>query len=238
MTIDLNRANVAIEHVNIAINAALDEAAARDPQEPRPYLGASLVGDECLRKCQYTWQVASIHQARTKRIFARGHAAEEITAASFLSAGFRLERGTDATGFTALNGRFKGHCDGIFRDGPPTLQYPCLWEHKCIGSKGWVQLEKNGIKVAYPTYHKQVLLYQAYLGLTDNPALFTAMNADTCALLHILVPFDAEVAQAVSDRAVRIVEATEAHELLPRIADSADDWRCRNLCSHRERCWA
>lgn len=237
MKLDFNRAHISGEPLNVAINAVLDETAAREAQKPRPYLGASLVGDECLRKCQYTWQVESAHPARTMRIFARGHAAEETTAAAFLAAGFRLERGTDACEFSALDGRFKGHCDGIFRDGPPTLKYPCLWEHKCIGSKGWAKLEKNGLKAAYPTYYKQVMLYQAYMDLADNPALLTAMNADTCALLHILVPFDAETAQAISDRAVRIVEATEAHELLPRVADSADDWRC-NRCSHRERCWA
>jgi len=77
----------------------------------------------------------------------------------------------------------------------------------------------------------------AYLGLDENPALFSAVNADTCHMLHVLVPFDAEAAQAASDRAVLVIKATQAGELLERIAKKPDDWRCK-ICSHKERCWA
>ena len=52
-----------------------------------------------------------------------------------------------------------------------------------------------------------------------------------------LVPFDAELAQATSDRAVMVIEATRAGELLSRITEDPNDWRCK-MCSHRERCWA
>ena len=69
-----------------------------------------------------------------------------------------------------------------------------------------------------------------------NPALFTVLNADTCERLHFLVPFDAALAQTTSDRAVAIIKATKAGELLPRITENADDWRCK-MCAHRERCW-
>jgi len=56
------------------------------------------------------------------------------------------------------------------------------------------------------------------------------------ARLHLLVPFDAERAQAWSDRAVAVIRATQAGKLLPRAYDDPNDWRCR-MCSHRERCW-
>jgi hypothetical protein len=52
------------------------------------------------------------------------------------------------------------------------------------------------------------------------PALFTAINKDTAELHHELVPFDADLAQRMSDRGVRILQATDAGELLPRIATS------------------
>ena len=81
-----------------------------------------------------------------------------------------------------------------------------------------------------------VWVYQAYLKITEHPALFTATSADTCERLHVLVPFNAEQAQAWSDRAVTVIEATRAGELLPRITDDPQDWRCK-LCGHRERCW-
>ena len=227
--------------VNAAINSALDAAALVEEREQRrDYLGASGIGSECLRKVQFDWQRVSVHAARTKRIFNRGHASEEKIAASLIAAGFTIERGTEATGFTACGGAFRGHCDGIIRAGPAIegLIYPCLWENKCLGSSGWKKIEKVGLRAAYPVYFDQCQLYMAYLGLDENPTLFTAENADTCHFLALTVPFDAEAAQAASDRAVAVITSTQAGELLPRITDKGpSDWRCK-MCSHSEFCWS
>ena len=227
--------------VNDAINAALDAAAEVEQREQRrDYLGASGIGSECLRKVQFDWMRTSTHAARTKRIFNRGHASEEKIAEQLALAGFKLERNTEATGFVACDGAFRGHCDGIIRSGPAIegLTYPCLWENKCLGSSGWKKIEKHGLRVAYPVYYDQCQLYMAYLGLDENPALFTAENADTCHFLCVTVPFDAEAAQAASDRAVAVITSTQAGELLPRITDKGPtDWRCK-MCSHSEFCWS
>jgi hypothetical protein len=51
-----------------------------------------------------------------------------------------------------------------------------------------------------------------------------------------LVPFDADLAQRMSDRGVRILQATDAGELLPRIAQNRDFFECR-FCPWAERCW-
>lgn len=238
--LDLNRSNLASSGVNTAVNAALDKAALTEQREDRrTYLGASGIGSECLRKVQYDWQCDSVHPARTKRIFSRGHMFEEITVKAMAGAGFRMERGTPATGFSVADGLFKGHCDGIIMAGPEIegLKFPCLWEHKAIGASGWRKLEKDGIEKAYPQYYAQVQIYMAYLGLDENPALFTAVNSDNCEILHIAVPFNAEAAQSWSDRAVTVIRATQAGELLGRITDKPTDWRCK-MCSHKERCWA
>ena len=74
-------------------------------------------------------------------------------------------------------------------------------------------------------------------GLSSNPALFTAINKDTAELHHELVPFDADLAQRMSDRAVRILRATDAGELLPRVARNRDFFECR-FCPWAERCWS
>ena len=227
--------------INEAINAALDAAAViEEREERRNYLGASGIGSECLRKVQFDWMRTSTHAARTKRIFNRGHASEEKIAASLIAAGFTIERITAASGFTACDGAFRGHCDGIIRTGPAIdgLKYPALWENKCLGSSGWKKIEKSGLRAAYPVYYDQVQIYQAYLGLDENPALFTAENADTCHFLALTVEFDADAAQAASDRAVAVIQATQAGELLPRITDKGPtDWRCK-MCSHSEFCWS
>lgn len=236
--LDFNRTNVSATDINRLINGVLDAGALTEEREAkRPYLGASGIGSECLRKVQFDWQRDSTFPARTKRIFARGHAFEEITVKALAQAGFRMERGTTRTAFSAVDGLFRGHADGILVDGPLFLKYPALWEHKCLGSSGWKKVEKDGVRKAYPVYYSQIALYAAYLDLTDHPALFTAVNADNCEILHELVPFDAEEAQRASDRAVSVIKAVQAREILPRIASKPDDWRCK-MCNWREECWS
>ena len=51
-----------------------------------------------------------------------------------------------------------------------------------------------------------------------------------------MVPFDPILAQEISDRAVMVIEATLAGELLPRVTENPEDWRCK-MCSHKARCW-
>jgi hypothetical protein len=104
-----------------------------------------------------------------------------------------------------------------------------------LNAKGWKAIERDGLTGLYSTYAAQVATYQAYLDLT-NAALFSMVCADTCERVHFLVPFDAQLAQAISDRAVTIIAATRAGELLARVTEDPGDWRCK-MCSHRERCW-
>jgi hypothetical protein len=52
---NFNRANLSLEPLNVAINDALERAAATKAELPRPYLGASIVGHECARRVQFDW---------------------------------------------------------------------------------------------------------------------------------------------------------------------------------------
>jgi hypothetical protein len=234
--LDFNRANLSSTPLNLAINDAIAHAAVYIPRTPRPYLGASIAGGECLRKIQYDWMCDLVHPVRLLDIFARGHFFEEQSRKHLIAAGFKFKP-AETLGFVAVNGLLQGHVDGIITAGPelPGITYPCLWEHKAVNSKGWRALERDGLEKAYPQYAAQVTLYQAYLDI-PNPALFTVLNADSCERLHLIVSFDAQRAQAWSDRAVTVIEATRAGELLPRFTDDPTDWRCK-MCGHRERCW-
>jgi hypothetical protein len=236
--LNLNRANLSIEPINGAINDALERAAATAAELPRPYLGASIIGHECARRIQFDWWCKPELAARTREIFDRGHYFEGRTRRHLVAAGFKFAP-PEALAFSAAGGSLRGHADGIIIHGPDLpgayLVYPAIWEHKCLNAKGWREVERDGLEHKYPHYAAQLSLYQAYLDIT-NPALFTVTNADTCERLHFLVPFNAERAQFWSDRAVNIIEATRAGELLPRAYSDATDWHCR-ICPHKERCW-
>jgi hypothetical protein len=236
MVIDLNRANLSVSAISIAINAAV-EAAEPPERNIRQYLGASSIGSECLRKVQFDWMVDAVHSAQTRDIFRRGHLFETLSREHLIRAGFRFAP-EERLAFQAAFGMFRGHADGLILDGPalPGVGYPCVWEHKALGEKGWKSLERDGLEKAYPQYAAQVWLYQAYLDVTDNPAIFTAINSNTMERLHLLHPFNAARAQEWSDRAVSVIQATKVGELLARAYDDPKDWRCA-WCSHRERCW-
>jgi hypothetical protein len=223
------------QSISISINDLIERSAPAEWNE-RQYLGASTIGSECLRRIQYDWMCDSAHSARTRDIFARGHFFERLSREHLVRAGFEFAA-DDHLSFSAADGLFRGHADGIITAAPASLNIgcPCIWEHKALGWRGWTALERNGLEKAHPAYAAQIWIYQTYLGVT-KPALFTAVNADTCKRLHLLLPFNAEQAQAWSDRAVVVIEATRAGELLPRVTKDPGDWRCR-LCGHRARCW-
>jgi len=236
--LNLNRQTLSLEPVNIAVNDAIERAAATVAELPRPYLGASIIGHECARRTQFDWWCKPTLAARTREIFDRGHYFEERARRHLAAAGFKFAP-PEALAFSAADGALRGHADGIIHGGPSLpgayLIYPFVWEHKCTNAKNFRAIERDGLFKAFPQYAAQLAIYQSYLDII-NPALFTLTNADTCEWLHFLVPFNAERAQLWSDRAVNIIEATRAGELLPRAFDDPEDWRCR-VCSHRQRCW-
>src|SRR6516225_1852472 len=131
--LNLNRANLSIEPINGAINDAIERAAATVAEQPRPYLGASIIGHECARRIQYDWWCKPVLAARTREIFDRGHYFEERARRHLVATGFRFAP-SEALEFTAANGALRGHADGIIIHGPELpgtyLIYPTIWEHK------------------------------------------------------------------------------------------------------------
>lgn len=146
-------------------------------------------------------------------------------------------------GFSVCDGLIQGHVDGIVMAAPADLgwSFPMLWECKTMNAQNWRDCVKRGVSVAKPVYAAQMAIYQAYMestveGISHNPALFTAINKDTQELWFELVPFDAVLAQRASDRAVKIITATEHGELLPRSFSDSTHIGCK-FCSWQDRCW-
>lgn len=220
----------------------LDQAAASLASKPRAYLGGSRLGEECARKLQYEYEGApgAPLSARLHNIFAIGHAGEDSIAA-LLKKIFDLrthKANKSQFGFETAGGRIKGHIDGVICGGPEEFgPYPYLWENKWVGAKYFTALQKNGVRAERPVYAGQLATYQAYLDLTDNPALFSFGNRDTGEIAFERVPFDPKLAQECTDRGVQVIQATEKGERLPRPYASSDFFKCK-FCDFREACWA
>ena len=90
------------EPINVALNAAIARVMAGKAELPRPYLGASIVGSDCLRRVQYDWWCKPEISARTRAIFARGHYFEARVREQLVAAGFTFAP-PQALAFTAVN---------------------------------------------------------------------------------------------------------------------------------------
>lgn len=247
--LDFNKRPSMGERINAAVDAALEADRAATP--PRDYLGASRLGHACERALQFEFAGAPKDEGqdfsgRSLRIFAIGHQLEDLAIRWLRATGIDLvtqKRDGGQFGFSVAGERIRGHVDGIVAEAPAALglRTPALWECKTMNAKNWRACVKDGVAVAKPVYAAQIALYQAYMegtipGISAHPALFTAINKDTAELHHELVPFDAGLAQRMSDRGVRILQATDAGELLPRIATNRDFFECR-FCPWAARCW-
>lgn len=239
---DFNATSSVSGQLTALIDDGLQQARAR--QVVRRYLGASRLGVSCERALQYEYAQAPVDYGRDTpgrilRIFERGHVNEDCMVAWLRGAGFDLrthKADGEQFGFSVADGRLQGHIDGVFVGGPEGFAYPALWENKCLGSKSWRDLAKNRLAVSKPVYAAQVALYQAYLELHEHPAIFTAVNADTMEIYAELVPFEAGLAQRMSDRAAKVITATEVGELLPRSFAEQSHFECR-MCAWQDRCW-
>ena len=120
MPYDYYEPKLAGEPINVALNDAIERAAAGKAELPRPYLGASIVGSDCLRRVQYDWWCTPTLNARTRAIFARGHYFEARVREQLVAVGFKFAP-PEALAFTAVNGDLRGHADGIITAGPNPL---------------------------------------------------------------------------------------------------------------------
>ncbi len=229
------------------LNSHVDKAIVKDRshQPKRDYLGGSRLGVECERALQFEYfhtpkEEGKDFSGKTYRIFERGHWVEDACIKWMKLAGVDIrthKKDGSQFGFSTLSGKIQGHCDGVIIGGNPDFgPFPRLWECKGIQEKYWNSLVKKKVKEEYPVYYGQMQVYMAYLQLTDNPALFTAINMNTMEIYWESVKFDTQEAQALSDKGVRVVQACEAGELLPRISSSPEFFKCK-WCGYTERCY-
>ena len=237
------------EQVTSSIDLALNAESAQ--QAPRRYLGASRLGVACERALQYEYAGAPVDpgkgfSGRILRVFEVGHLLEDLAVRWLRLAGFELQNQQDnggQFGFSVANGCLQGHVDGVITAAPTELglSFPMLFECKTMADKHWKACVKSGLTVTKPIYAAQIAIYQAYMesvidGISRNPALLIAINKNTQEIYAELIPFDATLAQRMSDRGARVITATEAGDLLPRSFTDSTHFECK-FCQWADRCW-
>ena len=203
----------------------------------RDYIGASAVGNPCLRAIQFYWLNLQgrvekpVFEPRILRIFDRGNVYEAQIRKWMEMSGFVFEQDDDKLQFSDLNDKFKGHVDGVLLDGPLNMGYPVLWENKCLNDKNSVKLSNLGLKTAKPGYYAQVQLYMHYLKL--KTCLFTWVSADTMKIYDEVITYDSEFAVDLIDNVALVLDYTDKNKFLPR---NQDKFRCR-YCDYAKVCF-
>jgi len=241
--IDFNSRSQLSDRINYYIDKSLENKNRKQP--PRSYLGGSRLGVECERALQYEFYNAPKDEGkdfsgRTLRIFDRGKWVEDYLIIILRKAGYEIKTTNKAGyqfGFKTLDDKIQGHCDGVFMSGPNTMVYPALWENKGIQEKDWKALVKEKLKKKYSVYYSQTQFYQKYFNLTENPAIFSAVNMNTMEIYWEYIPHDPDFTLLLDAKGKRIIAACEAGELLPRISQDPSFFKCKHFCSYPERCF-
>jgi hypothetical protein len=217
-----------------AIYAAYKKAG--DSEQPRGYLGASLIGHSCERYLWYTFRYCYRPEfsGRMYRLFETGDFEEARFVSDLRSIGCEVHERDEAGNqfaVSALGGHFSGHMDsGILG----VIEAPKTWhvgEFKTHNAKSFAKLKKEGVKKAKPQHYAQMMVYMGLSGMTR--ALYLARNKDTDELYSERVRFDKAEFDSLMGRAERIIKATEPPA---RISNRPDYYEC-GYCDAKEICW-
>ena len=224
-----------ILHTDATLKACDDAFVEKmNAEKPRPYLGASSIGENCNRKLWFRFRwCREVFDAPTLKRFRDGHITEQ-TVVNQLSLKFPV---TDTQwGFNDIDNHFSGHIDGVISGILEAPKTPHVLEVKAVSDKKFNELkkakaelgEKLAIRKWNPTYHAQIVLYMFYRGLTRSfHVVATAGGRDW---MSVRTEADNTFAQTLIEKAKRIIYANDAPASLP-----IDSFDCR-YCGLRDVC--
>lgn len=221
-----------IAHTAGAIYAAYE---AREERSERPYLGASITGDECDLKLWLGFRWAfepEQFDGRKLRLFQTGHIEEDRLIEDLRAAGIEVYDRDPDTGrqwaVEAFDGHFRGHLDGIATGLPEAPVARHVLECKSHNEKSYKDLVSKGVEKAKPVHFSQM---QVYMHLTGVPrALYLAVNKNTDEVYSERVAYDPVKASQLMAKAERIIRSDRPPGGLPK-----DNYQC-GFCPARGVC--
>ncbi len=195
--------------------------------EPRDYIGASIIGSDCLRQIWYEFKGekgASV-PSKTLRTWDVGRALEGIIVAWLLDAGVRVER-LPTTWISERVPSFRGHVDALVFIGEDRE----IVEIKTAKDASFKVFVNKGTKIWNPQYYAQVQSYMGLMGIRNTYVL--VFNKDGSDLSDELIEFDPVFYASLEDKALMISKAVIAP---PKINGSPLFYKCK-LCKFNKTC--
>ncbi len=201
-------------------------------------IGFGEIGHECSR---YLWykintDVPETFKYDTLRIFRNGYVDEDAMAADLRRVpGLELftndpERGGKQYKCDALDGRLTGRLDGVILGLIQAPKTPHIWEHKSVNDKKFDELIKlQDLKKWDIKYYAQAQSNMLHAGLDRH--YLTCSTPGLRRVTSIRTELEVEYAQALVEKAKRIIQATDPPERI-----GGPDWYQCRYCRFHDIC--
>lgn len=199
-------------------------------------IGASGIGDECVRAIWFDWRGAykSNFDGRLLRLFQTGHIQEDRILKDLANAGFEVwpfQENGDQWTHVGADGHFVAKLDGMIRGVPGAEKTIHTLEIKTSSKKGFDEMVKHGVQKSKPEHYAQMQSGMMLGGFKD--ALYIMINKDNEALYCERVKADPEAFENIEYK-LRVLTSSDIAP--PRITEKEDDWRCK-FCDAKPVCW-
>jgi hypothetical protein len=212
------------------ISALIDSTIAKNPEGPRPHLGASLLGHPCDRWLWLTfrWAVIEKFEGRMLRLFRRGQEEEEKIVSWLTQIGCEIHSTGGKQARVDFGAHVSGSIDGIIEKGVPEApKKRHILECKTHSLKSFKDLCDKGVQESKPQHWCQMQVYMH--GTEIDRALYFAVCKDDDQIYTERVRYDAEAAKALVERGRRLTLC----ERMPEPLSTDPTWyQCRFCPAH------
>lgn len=214
------------------INKAYEDEEKSTSREPRNYIGASIVGNQCEALIAFSLRGFPDSELgyKLKRIFRDGHRIEDDVVRDIKKAKVKVMDVDPYTGkqwsFEGFGGHAVGHADGILETHNGES---LLLEIKSMNANKFKEFSTKGVKFSHRHYYSQV---QFMLGLGKmSSCVFIAYCKNDSEYHSEIIEYDEFHFNELAYKVERVLDG-EAR----KISQDPSDWRCRG-CFKRDVCW-
>jgi hypothetical protein len=215
------------------IQQLIDQHHEEQQSEPRPHLGASMLGHPCDRWLwlSFRWAVVEKFPGRILRLFRRGHNEEQQIINDLRAIGLDVRTPSAGQSRVDFGCHVSGSIDARIEKGvPDAKKTPHIAEFKTHSLKSFNEVKAKGVKEAKPMHWAQMQLYM--LGTELNRALYVAVCKDDDRIYTERVRLDLPAAQKLVERGHRITQS----DRMPEPLSTNPTWYECKFCPAHEFC--
>jgi len=217
--------------IMINLTKHIQDTLATQSDKPRNYIGASSIGNPCLRAIWYGLRMpeTKVVEPQQKMTFEIGKRLEALILYLLTDAGFRIGNfiSYECKDYPLFSGTpdcvvlgFKGEI----------YQSPFLIEIKTAKNDSFRVFQKKGLRLSWAEYYDQVQSYMGMSGITRTVVI--ALNKDTSEFHEEWVEFNPIWYASLVEKARVVGEAIEPPA---RISDRPTWFKCK-MCFYNKEC--